>query len=167
MTGLDAGTCNFYAKNASDVVARYEGVASPFSSFLGFAFVAGSRVLDVGCGSGRDLSLLLQQGYEAFGVEPVDAMRLEAIRRHPDLAGRISKAALPNIEVPLGGQYDGVLCSAVLMHVPEQELFDTVFNLRSLLRPNGSTAAVLAVDTQRGGIWRPVDGRTAFPDLHS
>ena len=134
---MDADTSDFYARNASDVVARYEASNSPLLPYLSLAFAAGSRVLDVGSGSGRDVALLLRAGYDAFGVEPVDAMRLEAIHRHPELAGRISAAALPNIESPPGSEFDGLVCSAVLMHVPEQDLFDTVFNLRSLLRPHG------------------------------
>jgi len=137
MDTVDADTFDFYARNASDVVSRYEAADSPVRSYLSLSFAAGSRLLDVGCGSGRDLTLLLREGYEAFGVEPVDAMRLEAIRRHPELAGRISAAALPNIQLPPGGQFDGVLCSAVLMHVPEPDLFDTAFNLRSLIRTHG------------------------------
>ncbi|MEP6482429.1 MAG: methyltransferase domain-containing protein [Rhodoglobus sp.] len=134
---MDLDTSEFYARNASDVVARYEAANSPLIPYLRLAFPASSRVLDVGCGSGRDLALLLREGYDAFGIEPVDAMRLEAIRRHPELASRISAAALPNIELTADGQFDGVICSAVLMHVPEHDLFDTVFNLRSLLRPHG------------------------------
>ncbi|OIQ85877.1 hypothetical protein GALL_322700 [mine drainage metagenome] len=49
-------------------------------------------MLDVGCGSGRDLARLRALGYDACGVEPVDALRVEALRRYPELEGRIAAA---------------------------------------------------------------------------
>jgi len=134
---MDDATAEFYARNAKDVVARYEAAASSIARYFGVAFAAGSRVLDVGAGSGRDLALLLRGGFEAFGVEPVDALRVEALDHHPELSGRLASGVLPAIGVPFGGVFDGVLCSAVLMHVPEADLFDTAFALRGLLRPHG------------------------------
>jgi hypothetical protein len=83
------------------------------------------------------LALLLQEGYDAYGIEPIEAMRTEAVRLHPELVSRVGAASLPHVETPFGQDFDGILCSAVLMHVPESDLFDTAFNLRRLLRPNG------------------------------
>jgi hypothetical protein len=45
--------------------------------------------------------------------------------------------SLPLLASIPDGVYDGLLCWAVLMHVPEEHLFDTVFNLRRLLKPGG------------------------------
>jgi SAM-dependent methyltransferase len=134
---VDADTAAFYSLSASEVVARYEAVVSPIAPYLRVAFPGGCRVLDVGLGSGRDLALLLQEGYDGYGVEPVEAMREEAVRRHPELASKVCAGALPHVETPFGEPFDGVLCSAVLMHLPESDLFDTAFNLRRLLRPGG------------------------------
>jgi SAM-dependent methyltransferase len=165
---LDVNTADFYARNACDVVERYEVVDSPMAPYLPMAFPAGGRVLDIGTGSGRDLAALLRQGYEAFGVEPIDAMRAEAIRRHPELSSRICPGALPNVETPFGTQFDGILCSAVLMHIQESDLFDTAFNLRRLLRPNGRLLVSLPLtrsDMLSGE--RAADGRlfkTYFPE---
>ena len=49
---MDDATAEFYARNAKDVVARYEAAASSIARYFGVAFAAGSRVLDVGAGSG-------------------------------------------------------------------------------------------------------------------
>ena len=94
-------------------------------------------MLDIGAGSGRDLATLIAGSYEAFGVEPTEGLRIAAIGRHPELAQRIEAGALPAIGTPFGGGFDGLLCSAVLMHVPEVDLFDAAFSLRRLLRPHG------------------------------
>lgn len=134
---MDAATSEFYSRHARETAQRYESVESPVSRFFGVAFPAGSRVLDIGAGSGRDLVELLALGYEAFGVEPVEAMAAQAVEHHPHLAGRIASGALPGVGTPFGGQFAGVLCSAVLMHVPDSDLFDTVFALRQLLCAHG------------------------------
>jgi SAM-dependent methyltransferase len=135
--GVDPRTAAYYDAHAPDIAARYEGVASPVARFFPAAFVAGCRVLDVGAGSGRDMAALSAAGYEAFGVEPIAGLRGAAIQAHPELAGRIAAGSLPQLGDPFGGAFDGVLCSAVLMHLPESDLFDAALALRRVLRPNG------------------------------
>jgi len=134
---VDAQTSEFYSHHARETAERYESVTSSVSRFFSVAFPTGSRVLDVGVGSGRDLAELLVKGFEAFGVEPVGEMVAQAIDHHPNLAQRIVQRALPAIGEPFGGQFAGVLCSAVLMHVPDSDLFDTIFALRQLLCAHG------------------------------
>ena len=46
--------------------------------------------------------------------------------------------------------FDGVLCSAVLMHIPEGDLFDTAFALRRLLKPHGHL--LLSLPLQRDDV---------------
>ena len=99
------------------LVERYNAVPSPVSSFFSVAFPKGSRVLDVGAGSGRDLNALLLAGYDACGVEPSQALRDAALLAFPALAGRVSAGLLPHLENPAGAPFDGVLCSAVLMRI--------------------------------------------------
>jgi SAM-dependent methyltransferase len=157
---MDAATVGFYANHAPDVVRRYEAVGSPVVRFFGTAFASGCRVLDVGAGSGRDLAALISLGYDAYGAEPVEAMAAGAIGSHPQLAGRIANVGLPSIGEPFGGRFDGILCSAVLMHVPEGDLFDTAFALRSLLRNHGRL--LISLPLSRGDVGaseRGVDGR--------
>ena len=133
---MDTETLTFYKQNAVPVAARYESVVSPVASLFPLAFRPGSRVLDIGCGSGRDLTALLKQGYDAHGIEPVPEMRQEALQAHPELVGRVSDSGLPKIARE-ACSVDGVLCSAVWMHLPEQQMFDAAYSIRQVLRQHG------------------------------
>ena len=134
---MDHRTAAFYEANAAEVAQRYEAVANPIENLFPTAFVQGARVLDIGCGSGRDASRLLAKGYDAYGVEPSAGLRAAAITKHSDLAGRIVDGTLPDIGLPFGGGFDGILCCAVLMHVPDSQLFDAALNIRALLKQHG------------------------------
>lgn len=161
---VDPRTAAYYEAHAPEVAARYESVSSPVARYFAAAFVTGSRVLDVGAGSGRDLAALAAAGCEAFGVEPTAGLREAAIHAHPELAGRIAAGALPQLGEPFGGAFDGVLCSAVLMHLPESDLFDAAFALRRVLRPNGRL--LLSLPEARGDVGadhRDAQGRLFQP----
>jgi SAM-dependent methyltransferase len=131
----DDPTHRYYEQHVQDVFTRYESVSSPMLAYFPMAFLPGSRVLDVGCGSGRDLKALLAQGYDAYGVEPVDGLRSQAVALCPSLSTRIHAGYLP--EVRSDKPFDGVLCSAVLMHVPVGEQLEAFVNLRNLLKVGG------------------------------
>ena len=88
-------------------------------------------------------------------------MRAEAVRAHPELSGLLFEGSLPD-GLPdlteLGGPFDGVLCSAVLQHLPRAALFDAVFSLRRLLRSRGRV--LVSIPTRRDDI--DEEGRDAF-----
>jgi len=110
---MDQQTVNFYENNASSLAQRYESVESPVVHLFQLAFADKARVLDIGCGSGRDLASLSAKGYDAYGLEPSSGLRAATLASHPELIGRITDAALPGLGTPFGGAFDGILCSAV------------------------------------------------------
>ena len=64
---------------------------------------------------------MLLAGYDAYGVEPSSTLREAALAAHPELATRLTEGALPSLGMPFGESFDGVVCCAVLMHLPESE----------------------------------------------
>lgn len=89
-----------------------------FDQLLRGRLVPGMRVLDVGCGSGRNLVYLLQSGYDVFGVDPesnsIQAVQKLASQLAPHLpAANFRVEAAERISFP-DAFADVVLCSAVL-----------------------------------------------------
>lgn len=134
---MDSATTDFYRHYVNDGAIQSEARQSAISRFFERAFKQGGKVLDAGSGSGRDLAELRKQGFDAYGIEPNDAMRTYAEQKHPDLKTRMQPGALPLTGKPFGGEFDGVLCNAVLMHIPADQLQSTWQSLRRVLKPGG------------------------------
>ena len=136
---MDRRTIEYYEQNAKKVANRYEEVESPFSSLFPLIFQRGHRVLDIGSGSGRDMALLAEMGIDAWGLDASLELSRQAIRVHPELEGKIECGFLPrSIPLKFDGSFDGVLLSAVLMHIPDSDLFDAAIRIRQLLKTNGT-----------------------------
>jgi SAM-dependent methyltransferase/SOS-response transcriptional repressor LexA len=134
---MDRQTIEFYGANSADTARRYAEAKSGVARLFPVAFPPGARVLDVGCGSGRDLNALIDAGYAAEGIDAAEEMIREAARHFPRCQGRMAVDSLPQLNTVEDSSLEGVLCSAVLMHVPEESLFDTVFNIRRILKKGG------------------------------
>jgi SAM-dependent methyltransferase len=133
----DQATAQFYESYVEQDAIRAEAPHSAISRYFDLAFKAGDKVLDIGSGSGRDLAVLIGKGVDAYGIEPNDAMRTFALKKHPQLADRVRPGSLPMIGMPFGGNFDGVVCSAVLMPIPEEQFLKSWESIRQVLKPNG------------------------------
>jgi len=160
---MDYQTGKFYSHNVSDVISRYDAIDSPISKYFSLAFPKpASQILDVGCGTGRDLRALLAAGYNAFGIEPVEELRQAAIQRYPSLSGCLRSGALPGFSVD--DKYDGILCSAVLMHIPQGQQLEAFLDIRNLLKVGGRL--LLSIPATRDDLdeeFRDPDGRLFVP----
>lgn len=144
---MDAMTQAYYNGNAENLARTYADCQGGISEWFETAFPQETKVLDVGAGSGRDLDRLLNGGWDAHGVEPCQAFIKEAENRYPRVRDRITPGGLPDLEGVVDQTYDGILCSAVLMHLPEAKLFDAAFGLRRILKPGGRLLVSLPTDS--------------------
>jgi SAM-dependent methyltransferase len=85
--------------------------------------VSGRRVLDAGCGTGYFSRILADRGADVTGVEPAESMlafaREKALAREKK-AERISYVQADLARLPhLGDPFDAVVCSMVLMAIPD------------------------------------------------
>ena len=162
---MDQSTIKYYSENAHQVAQRYESVVSDLSAHFVDAFRSGGKVLDIGCGSGRDLAVLHKLGYDCYGVDPVLEFVEIAQRIHPELENRIAFGKLPELQVPFNGNFDGVLCSAVLMHIDIEQLPATAAAIKSCLKQGGSL--LYSVPSKRTDVVesnRDLNGRLFIPD---
>ena len=91
-------------------------------------------IADVGCGDGAVLHALHVKGLlgaRAYGID-LSAARVARAERVPGVTGIVADAT----RIPLpDGSADGVICSQVIEHVPDQEAL--VSEIARLLRPGG------------------------------
>ena len=132
---MDHMTAKFYESYVQHGTVDSEASHSAISTYFQAAFKEGDKVLDVGSGSGRDLAVLIKNGVDAYGIEPNDAMRTYSLTKHPELAGRVKPGLLPITRAPFGGHFDGVLCSAVLMHIHEDRFVESWKSILHALKP--------------------------------
>jgi SAM-dependent methyltransferase len=151
---MDRPTLDYYAAHSRELAARYGAVAGGVSGYFDEAFTGFHRVLDAGCGTGRDLVRLLRRGHDAAGAdacpEMLDIARKACREAGFDDAGRVLPDALPHLASFPDASCDGVLCSAVLMHLPDEQLFDAVYALRRILRPGGRL--LLSIPARRSDV---------------
>lgn len=162
---MDQETIDYYSANAETVASRYESVVSSLSASFQDAFKTGSKLLDIGCGSGRDLALLASLGHDCFGLDATLEFVELSQKLHPELSGKIVQAALPTFVPPFGGQFDGILCSAVLMHISEEQLIPAALSIKGCLKQNGRL--LYSVPCKRLDVAtdnRDIYGRLFIPD---
>jgi SAM-dependent methyltransferase len=88
------------------VAHRYEAVVSSLSEHFLVAYKPNSKLLDIGCGSGRDLAVLHKLGHQCYGIDPTPEFVEIAQRVHPELSNRIAHGGLPDMTHPFGGELD-------------------------------------------------------------
>jgi len=137
-----------------------------FDQLLRGNISAGMRVVDAGCGGGRNLIYLLREGYEVFGVDPdtaaVKGVRKIAERVAPGLpSGNFQVAAVDAMPFP-NGFADVVVCNSVLHFARDEAHFEAmVRGLWRVLRPGGMLFCRLAstIGAGDGMRFKPLGGR--------
>jgi superfamily II DNA or RNA helicase/SAM-dependent methyltransferase/SOS-response transcriptional repressor LexA len=116
----------------------------------------GARILDAGCGSGRDAKAFAQQGY-----------RVSAFDASPELAERASSHCGFAVDVRTFKDvdevhaYDGIWCCASLLHVGPSEMPGVLARLWAALAPGGVLYASF-----KSGIGTRIHGGRRFTDAN-
>jgi ubiquinone/menaquinone biosynthesis C-methylase UbiE len=137
-----------YSLSATLLAQQYEaGNRSRIQSVMSSIFSPGSKVLELGCGSGADAAALLQHGVDIVALDGSAAMLDEAGRRHPELAQRLLHVMLPG-KIPFAdNSFDGIVASTLLMHFSTTILPSVCAEIARVTCPGGRL--FLAVVSQR------------------
>jgi SAM-dependent methyltransferase len=100
------------------------------------------RILDFGCGPGRDLAAIKALGHEAVGLDGCE--RFVAMARTFSGCEVLHQDFLALSLPP--GHFDGIFANASLFHIPSEDLPRVLGELRAALRPSG----VLVCSNPRG-----------------
>jgi SAM-dependent methyltransferase len=122
-----------YAERNSVMPAAYLELGPRFLGLAG----DGGRVLDLGCGAGRDLGWLLGQGVDVIGGDLSAGMLAQArsqVESHG--GGRLIRLDMTSLPFP-DGAFGGVWCSASLLHLPKQVSPRALAEMQRVLPPGG------------------------------
>jgi tellurite methyltransferase len=135
-----------------------------FDQLLRGRIPPGTRIVDAGCGSGRNLIYLLKEGYEVFAADSdptaVERVRLLAASLRPDLpAANFRVEALEEMSFP-DAFADVVLSSAVLHFAREDAHFLAMLRgTWRVLKPGGMLFCRLASSIGMEQQIRKIEGR--------
>ena len=149
-------TIDYYNKHAEEFIALtfdvdMESLYQPFLAELS----EGARILDVGCGSGRDTLAFKNKGYQ---VDAID-YSAELVKKAKGLTG-IEVRQQSFYELNESEKYDGIWACASLLHCDRDRLPEVMGRIFKALKPNG----VLYMSFKYGNTDREKDGRQ-FTDL--
>ena len=144
---------NFYEKNHQQYFYSTSSIdPSGFLTPFGNMLKPGATILDIGCGSGRDLLWFKEQGFSPTGFE-----------HSPSLARLVRKySGCPVIEGDfysynfLIHKFDALCFVGSLVHVPEEKLSHVLESICNALKPGG----LLVITMKEGrGLSHSDDGR--------
>jgi tellurite methyltransferase len=141
-----------------------------FDQLLKGTYDGCQKVLDAGCGSGRNLVYFLRNGYEVYAIDP-NAEAVEVVK----LLAKSIAPAIPQTNfivataenLSFDDQYFDLVISSAVLHFADSEAhFDSMLHsLWRVLKPGGYLFARLASDIGIESLVLPIGkGRYLLPD---
>ncbi|OPZ93981.1 MAG: Tellurite methyltransferase [Firmicutes bacterium ADurb.Bin419] len=96
----------------------------------------GGRILDAGCGSGRDSLYFLKQGYEVVSIDASEEM----VKMSSQLTGQ-KTLKMRFDEMDFDSEFDGIWACASLLHVPKADIKEVMYKIVKSLKKEGALFA--------------------------
>lgn len=129
-------THDAYAKTA-DAFALNVTALAPMESIERFAKLLpsqGAKILDIGCGSGRDAKIFTEKGISVLGIdfcmELINIAKLNAPLAH------FQRLDIEKMDFP-SATFDGAWAGCSLLHLPKSKLPAVLSKIHSYLKDNG------------------------------
>lgn len=108
---------------------------SPFAETISAVLPSGTRLIDIGCGNGRDACFFARQGHDITAIdrspEAIQAARSEGS------SARFLAGTLPELRNELGSPFAAAYSRFVIHAMPLAEEEDLLDSIREILLPNG------------------------------
>lgn len=113
------------------------------------------KILDLGCGSGRDLVAFQEMGYQVTGLDATPAF----VEMASQIAGcEVWQQSFLSLDLP-SKTFDGIFANASLIHVPSVEMLGVLENLHQALSKNGILLMSMVRGDREGYSERPTGFR--------
>jgi len=121
-------TAKEFAKNVSDL--------APVASIEKFIKLlpSQSKILDVGCGSGRDAKIFTAAGVDVLGID-FSSNLIEIAKVHAPLAN-FKLMDIETIDSP-SASFDGVWAACSLGHIPKNKIASVLKKINMILKDDG------------------------------
>ena len=142
-------TLNFYNKNSSDLISRYDNAEMSTLHKLFFKyFKPNCSVLDIGFGSGRDLAVLQANGYDIWGIDPSKKFVANVQNRFSNISNHFIQVAVPfqTKGIPFNRKFDAIIAIALWMHLKHAEYKNVIKNIVSL----SNSKATIVISYSKG-----------------
>jgi 2-polyprenyl-3-methyl-5-hydroxy-6-metoxy-1,4-benzoquinol methylase len=106
------------------------------------SFQEGMKILDAGCGEGRNLSWFLYNGFEVYAcdtsIAALEKLREKALSLNPELDGsNFRQEAIEKMSFA-AASFDAVICNAVLHFAKDEKHFHEMLDsIWKVLKPGG------------------------------
>ena len=126
-------TIAYYEKNAdifvnSTINADVNNLYKCFEKYL----IPGCRILDLGCGSGRDSRYFAEKGYDVVAIDPSVAM----CEKTKDIVN-IPVYKMKAEDISFNSEFDAVWACASLLHVSRLNMKQTLCRVSNALKRGG------------------------------
>ena len=130
-----------YSKFSEEKLMQYQLVK--FESYL-----KGKKILDAGCGSGRDSAYLTEDGYDVTGIDLSEEMiKIAKTKSY----AKFKIMDFRNISFKKES-FDGVWCMSSMSDIPQNEAKTTLEQFYKVLKKNG----ILYISTREGSGFKKI-----------
>lgn len=135
MISTNQKTVNTYNKIASDYSLTHFSISFWKKEFSIFKkLLPAGKIIDIGCGAGRDGVLFTDVGYKYLGIDASREMINEAKKRV--ISGKFEVMDFYEIKFP-ENTFDGFWCAASLLHIPKKRISKVLKNISKIVKKDG------------------------------
>ena len=151
-------TIKSYNENAQRWTAAHEAVGlwQEQLEYFRKKFLHTGLIIDVGCGSGRDIKTMTELGFKCVGIDASKGL-LEIAKKQVPSAEFID---MNIFEMPnLARKFDGFISIATLLHIPKPKITDALLVISSALKDNAFGLIIIKKGRGEEFEVRDIEGR--------
>ncbi len=146
MNDFSKTTIDVYNKTAPEYIAKVQKYApEPEREKFMTLVKRGGKILDAGCGSGRDVNFFASQGYRVTGID-LSTELLAYAEEHAEENADFFSMDLRNITFS-DGSFDGIWACASLLHLTHGEIGPVLERFHGLIVSGGAMMLLMKKGT--------------------